>query len=102
MPNRNQSWPYQGQAASPPALSLSPDGVLNSGRSLAGTLRIGTAAGVGPRGALVAGLRGRSDFGMDRISPRSMDHIGVSYQGSSTPPSRWVADGREQPNRKRE
>lgn len=102
MGNRRQAWPYDGAAASGPALSLSPDGVLNSGRRLAGTLRVGTSAGVGPQGALLEGLqRGRSDFGMDRITPRAMDHIGVSYQGAASPTSRWVADGRENPNRRR-
>ena len=74
MPNRRQAWPYNGQAASPEAITQSPDGTLRSGRSLAGPLRMGTAPGVGPRGALLEG-RG-SDFDMDRGTPRGYDPMG--------------------------
>ena len=66
MPNARRTWPFEGQASSPPGRTLSPDSVLNSDRSLGGPFRLGTAPGVGPRGALLDGLRGRSDFGMDR------------------------------------
>ena len=82
MPNRNRSWPYQGQAASPAALTLTPDGILNSERSLAGPLRRGTFGSVGP--AALVGGRGASDFGMDRISQRCHDPIGrVPYTAES-------------------
>jgi hypothetical protein len=59
----------------PSAFFTSPDGFLKSERSLAGPLRRGTAAGVGPSGATT---NGSSDFGMDRISPRRFDPIGNS------------------------
>jgi len=91
MPNRRQSWPYNGAAASPPALTQSPDGLLNSNRSLAGPLRLGTAPGVGPRGNDIESTRG-SDFGMDRISPRALDSIGQKYPESpGTPQSRLIS-----------
>ena len=56
------------------------DGVLKSGRSLAGPLRTGTEPRVGPRagGRNAAGESRDSDFGMDRISPRGFDPIGTS------------------------
>lgn len=81
MPNRRQSWPYNGAAASPPAITVSPDTDLNSGRPLVGRLRWGTAPGVGPRYGR-AGDNGDSlqgtDFGMDRVSPRGFDPMGTS------------------------
>lgn len=79
MPNARRSWPYNGQADSPPALTLTPDGVLNSTRSLVGPLRRGTAPGVGPtvRGLNIA-ARGASDFGVDHITPRHFDPMGTS------------------------
>ena len=49
------------------------DAVLRSGRSLGGPLRMGTAPGVGPKGAPDAGA---SDFGMDRVTPTRFDPIG--------------------------
>lgn len=91
MPNRRQTWPYNGAAASPPALTQTPDGLLNSARSLAGPLRLGTAPGrVGPRGAVADGFGG-SDFGMDRGNPREMDHIGVSRPGAAPPDSPLIS-----------
>lgn len=89
MPDRRRSWPYNGQATSPAALTLSPDGLLNSDRSLAGPLRRGTFGPVGPtgRGLGAVGARYASDFGMDRVSPRDMDHIGVSKPGAPPPES---------------
>jgi hypothetical protein len=39
-------------------------------------LRLGTAPGVGPRGALRGG--NNSDFGMDRVTPRGFDPLGTS------------------------
>jgi hypothetical protein len=38
-------------------------------------LRLGTAPGVGPKGAL---LNGNSDLGLDRITPRGFDPAGTS------------------------
>jgi hypothetical protein len=78
MADARRSWPYSGQATSPPALTQTPDGTLNSGRSLAGPLRLGTAPGVGPRGALDGA--GASDFGTDRVSPRRFDPIGTGCE----------------------
>ena len=91
MPNRRQSWPYNGQAASPPALTQTPDVLLSSARSLAGPLRLGTAPGVGPRGAPDIGA---TDLGMDRISPRPMDSIGQQYPRGEPPGSRLVSRDR--------
>lgn len=76
MANRRQTWPYNGEASSPAALTLSPDGTLNSGRSLAGPLRKGTAGSVGPSG--FGPGNGASDFGTDRVSPRHFDPMGTS------------------------
>ena len=50
------------------------DVIQKSDRSLGGPLRMGTAPGVGPRGALRSGST--SDFEMDRVSPRRFDPIG--------------------------
>jgi hypothetical protein len=72
VPNARRTWPRYND---PPATFLAPDGVMRSERSLAGPLRLGTAPGVGPNGMLDDGY-GRSDFGMDRISPRCHDPIG--------------------------
>ena len=77
MGNRRQSWPYLGQAASPVALTQTPDALLNSGRSLAGPLRLGTAPGVGPKDA---SRNGPSDLGMDRVSPRRFDPMGTDCE----------------------
>lgn len=77
MPNRRRSWPYQdGQAESPPAITVSPDGTWNSARRFAGPLRVSTAPGVGPRGA-PSGETIATDLGVDRISPRRMDPLGT-------------------------
>lgn len=51
-----------------------PDAIFRSTRSVAGTLRFGTAPGVGPGGPLLAG---RSDMNMDRTSPRDFDPLGT-------------------------
>ena len=92
MPNARRSWPYNGQAASPPALTVIPDCVTNSARSLAGPLRLGTAPGVGPRGAPDIG---RTDFGMDRISPRRMDPMGTdNTRDPPRDPSRLISRDR--------
>jgi hypothetical protein len=66
---------------SPTGFFQNPDAVQRSDRSLAGPLRLGTAPGVGPQGAL---RNGSSDFGMDRVSPRGFDPIGTS--DSRAPP----------------
>lgn len=87
MPNARRSWPYLGEAASPPALTLTPDTTLNSARPLGGPLRRGTFGSVGPTGRGLGGVvaRGASDFGMDRISQRDHDPIGsVPYDAVST------------------
>lgn len=54
-----------------------PDTILRSDRSLAGPLRLGTEARVGPRG-FVDGGSNASDFGMDRVSKRGFDPMGTS------------------------
>ena len=77
MPNRRRTWPYNGAATSPPAITVSPDATLNSARSLVGPLRIGTAPGVGPRGRPAA-VTLDTDFGVDRVSPRGFDPMGTS------------------------
>lgn len=89
MPDRRRSWPYQGAADSPAALTLSPDGLLNSGRSLVGPLRRGTYGAAGPtvRGLGSVVNRGASDFGMDRVTPRPFDHIGQTYPNAPAPQS---------------
>jgi hypothetical protein len=71
MPNSRQTWPRYND---PNFAEQVPDATLRSGRSLAGPLRTGTAPGVGPRGFDVPD--GVSDFGLDRVSPRSHDPIG--------------------------
>lgn len=76
MPNRRRSWPYEGAASSPQAITVSPDANLRSNRGLVGPLRLGTSPGVGPSGAPDAtGLD--SDLGVDRVSPRgNVDYMG--------------------------
>lgn len=92
MANARRSWPHQGAPASPAALTLTPDGLLNSDRSLAGPLRRGTFGSVGPTARSIGSVavRGASDFGMDLVTPRAMDHIGVSYQGAASPVSKRI------------
>lgn len=87
MGNRRQTWPYQGAGSSPPALTLGRDAILNSARPLAGPLRTGTEPNVGPRGDP---REGATDFGMDRIDPRSFDKIGKNYPHAPPPTSRLV------------
>lgn len=60
---------------SPTGYFLKNEVIQRSDRSLDGPLRLGTAPGVGPRGAL---RNGSSDLGMDRISPRGFDPMGTS------------------------
>ena len=78
MSRENQApWPTVRRSGtergSPTACYQVPDVIERSDRSLAGPLRMGTAPGAGPRGAL---LGGASDFGMDRVSPRGFDPMG--------------------------
>jgi hypothetical protein len=69
--------PWPKIAESPPAYTLTPDGVFRSDRALIGQLRMGTAPGVGPKNRLDDGSSS-SDFGSDRISPRRFDPAGTS------------------------
>ena len=85
MPNARRTWPYNGFGSSPPALTITPDTILNSARYCAGPLRLGTAPGVGPRG-VPDGPGQRTDYGMDSISPRRMDPMGTSV--TRDPPRR--------------
>lgn len=66
--------PEGSERGSPEACFITADGKLKSDRSLAGVLRMGTAAGVGPAGAL---RDGTSDFGMDEIEIRRFDPLGT-------------------------
>jgi hypothetical protein len=70
--------PWPKPAPSPPAWTLTPDGFLRSDRELCGPLRLGTSLGVGPRGSVRAGFG--TDYGVDRVSPRSFDPMGTSDQ----------------------
>ena len=101
MPNRRRTWPYEGQATSPPAVTVSPDGTLRSNRDLVGPERFGTSlvAGspVGPRGNLGDEFRA-SDFGMDRVSPRGVDPMGWPIKRTQEP-SELISRGRR--NRRR-
>lgn len=92
MPDRRQNWPYLAGATSPAALTQTPDGLLNSDRSLAGPLRRGTYGPVGPTGRGLGNVvsRAATDFGMDRVTPRDMDHIGTSKPGAPPPESTRV------------
>ena len=92
MPDRRRSWPYQGQATSPAALTQSPDGLLNSDRPLGGPLRRGTFGPVGPTGRGIGGVvnRAATDFGVDQVTPREFDHIGVSRPHAMPPESKRI------------
>lgn len=58
--------------------ALTPDVYTRSDRAAAGPLRTGTVQnGVGPRGRAP---QDRSDYQMDRVSPRSFDPIGTSIK----------------------
>jgi hypothetical protein len=80
---------HQGRQGEWPPVKRQPDatfqatvGTQRLERSVAGPLRMGTAPGVGPRGA--AGNEA-SDYGMDRVTPREFDPIG-------TPQSRFTGE----------
>lgn len=85
MANRRQSWPYAGEATSPPALTLSPNALLRSNRGLAAPGRTATTPEVGPRGLPAGGVD--SDFGRDRVSPRRMDPLGDITTRATPPPA---------------
>jgi hypothetical protein len=87
---RQTEWPRVKRE--PEAFFQTPDGVLKSGRSLDGPLRLGTAPGVGPSGAPANG--NGSDFGVDRVSPRDFDPLGTTRQRSGTIPSDLIASQR--------
>jgi hypothetical protein len=72
MASKESEWPTN---RDPAATFVTRDGYLKSGRSVAGPLRMGTAPGVGPKGAADGGSS--SDFGVDRISPPGFDPIGT-------------------------
>lgn len=84
----------------PTGFYANPDGVMRSDRSLAGPLRTGTSADVGPRagGPVSGGDRAVSDFGMDRISPRDFDPMGTPRNRFGDIPSDAIT---EQVNRGR-
>ena len=63
------------ERTAPVGLFQHPDVVTRSNRSLGGPLRLGTAPGVGPKGAPGPGA---SDFETDRVTPRGFDPIGNS------------------------
>ena len=71
---------------------LIPDGILTSGDSLAGPLRTGTSADVGPRarGPVAPGYSRDSCFGMDRVSPRDFDPMGTTRNRFADIPSSLV------------
>lgn len=75
---RQGEWPIVKN--NPTAYFLHPDGYFKSDRELDGPKRFGTTPGVGPRGEAVATgrIEGRSDMGMDRVSPREFDPMGTS------------------------
>lgn len=101
MPHNNREWPpvreSDGTSRNSPTGYFQRDGVLQrSDRQVAGPLRLGTAPGVGPRGAL---RNGSSDYGMDRISKKGFDPMGTSdsrdnVQEASDLISREVRRGR--------
>ena len=62
----------------PTACFINSNGKYRSDRALAGTLRFGTV-GIGPNGPLMAG---RSDMGMDKLSPRRFDVLGSHNERS--------------------
>ena len=67
------------ETTSPRGFYQTRDGVLRSDQPLAGPLRTATSSDVGPRarGRAAGGESDRSDFGMDRITPRGFDPIGT-------------------------
>ena len=85
----------------PTAFFVTPDGYLKSDRSLAGPLRTGTSADVGPRarGPAAGDVSYRTDFGMDRVTPRCFDPMGTALERYGETPSSAIT---EQLNGRRE
>lgn len=79
---RKQSeWPIVKRE--PDAYVLAPDVYERTDRGAAGPLRSGTVQnGVGPRGR---SPQDASDYGMDRVSPRSFDPMGTSIDRYRNP-----------------
>lgn len=77
--SRETQRPWNPPKREPTGYFQTADVVMRSDRSLAGPLRMGTARGAGPTGAV---LGGASDFEMDRITPRKYDPIGNSHERS--------------------
>ena len=103
---RNEGWPtYKdngGFRRDPDGRFLTPDGMLKSGRSLAGPLRTGTEPRVGPRaqGPVEAANTAETDFGTDRVSPRRFDPIGTSRRRSGDIPSDFITGQLRKPRDK--
>jgi hypothetical protein len=73
---RQSEWPIVKRE--PDAYVLVPDVYTRTDRAACGPLRTGTVQnGVGPRGR---GPQDKSDYAMDRVSPRSFDPIGTSIR----------------------
>lgn len=68
-------WPRV--TGNPDAFVVTPDGYQRVDRDAVGPLRMGTARNVGPAGRAVRAENSeRTDYGMDRISPRGFDPMG--------------------------
>lgn len=98
MANGNREWP-RGRAngagrGSPTGFFKNPDGYQRSDRSLAGPLRTGTSADVGPRarGVVAGGVSRESDFGMDRVTPRHFDPMGTCLERYGEVPSGMITE----------
>ena len=98
MANGQREWPRGRENGterrSPTGFYVTADGYLRSDRSLAGPLRTGTSADVGPRarGPVSGDVSARSDFGMDRISPRDFDPMGTTRTRFGDIPSDAVTE----------
>jgi hypothetical protein len=91
-----RTWPYGNRDpvlnrdAPGPVYYTGPDGYHRSDRDVAGPLRMGTTANVGPKGPAVRADRSwESDFGMDRIDPTAGHDIN---KGTSQPPPPYKSD----------
>lgn len=94
MGNRRRTWPPTlGADTMTTCVTLTPDGWLRGGRSVAGPLRMGTTPGVGPRGGAVeADYTHVTDFGTDRIAPRDFDPMGTARNRFGDIPSDLIAE----------
>jgi hypothetical protein len=90
-----RTWPYGGtdpvlNRNAPDVYFTGPDGYHRSDRAVAGPLRMGTTADVGPRGPAVKADRSwQSDFGMDRIDGTAGREIN---KGTSQPPPPYKSE----------